>query len=55
MIDRLNNNNFNYLHKNQKEIQNQLNAKQNIYTSEKIYCHDFSRKIFKKAPRNYLI
>ena len=46
MIDRLNNNNFNYLHKNQKEIQNQLNAKQNIYTSEKIYCHGIFPKNF---------
>ena len=46
MIDRLNNNNFNYLHKNQKEIQNQLNAKQNIYTSEKYIAMVFSPKNF---------
>ena len=51
MIDRLNNNNFDYLDKNQKYIQNQLNAKQNIYTSEKIYCYGiFPEKFLKKYP-----
>ena len=49
MIDRLNNNNFDDLQKNQIEVQNQLNAKQNIYTSEKIYCHGiFPEKFLKK-------
>ncbi len=52
MIDRLNNNNFDDLQKNQIEVQNQLNAKQNIYTSEKIYCHGiFPEKFLKKYSK----
>ena len=49
MMDRLTKNNFDDLQENQKKIQNKLNSKQNIYTSEKIQCHGiFPEKFLKK-------
>ncbi len=51
MLERLKKDDFDELQKNQLEVKNKLNTKQQIYTTETIQCHGiFPEKFLKKYP-----